>query len=112
MVRDGGEPRRWGGEGGTRVSAPGVVAVTGLKTFVGARLVERLVEGREVTVGVLDGKALGAIEIVPQGGFYDYKSKYQSGQSDYHFPARLTPTPGSSRSTDRTRFAFPACTRC
>ncbi len=55
-------------------------------------LVERFVVGREIAVGVLDGRALGAVEIVPKGAFYDYKSKYQSGQSDYHFPARLTPT--------------------
>ncbi len=55
-------------------------------------LVERFVAGREVTVGVLDGRALGAMEIVPKGAFYDYRSKYQPGQSDYHFPARLSPT--------------------
>jgi D-alanine-D-alanine ligase len=55
-------------------------------------LVERFVGGREVSVAVLDGRALGAIEIVPKGQFYDYKSKYQKGQSDYFFPARLAPT--------------------
>ena len=55
-------------------------------------LVERYVTGREVAVGLLDGQALGAIEIAPRGRFYDYRSKYQAGQSDYHFPARLTPT--------------------
>ncbi|HJK93954.1 MAG TPA: D-alanine--D-alanine ligase [Polyangiaceae bacterium LLY-WYZ-15_(1-7)] len=55
-------------------------------------LIERFVTGREVAVGVLDGRALGAVEIVPRGRFYDYKSKYQKGQSEYHFPARLSPT--------------------
>ncbi|MEZ4253117.1 MAG: ATP-grasp domain-containing protein [Polyangiales bacterium] len=55
-------------------------------------LVERFVPGREVTVAVLDGRALGALEIVPKGRFYDYKSKYQKGQSEYHLPARLPPT--------------------
>lgn len=55
-------------------------------------LVERHVAGREIRVVVLDGRALGAIEIVPQGEFYDYKSKYTSGRSEYHFPARLAPT--------------------
>ena len=55
-------------------------------------LIERLIRGREVAVGLLDGSALGAIEIEPKGGFYDYKSKYQKGQSVYHFPARLSPT--------------------
>ncbi len=55
-------------------------------------LVERFVGGREVTVGLLDGRALGALEIAPKGNFYDYRSKYQAGQSDYYFPARLSPT--------------------
>jgi D-alanine-D-alanine ligase len=55
-------------------------------------LVERFVAGREVSVAVLDGKALGAIEIVPKSGFYDYKNKYTTGGSEYHFPARLSPT--------------------
>jgi D-alanine-D-alanine ligase len=58
----------------------------------GNALGARLIRGREVAVGVLDGNALGAIEIEPKGGFYDYKSKYQKGQSEYHFPARLSPT--------------------
>jgi D-alanine-D-alanine ligase len=55
-------------------------------------LVERFVGGREVTVALLDGRALGALEIAPKGSFYDYRSKYQAGQSEYHFPARLSPT--------------------
>lgn len=55
-------------------------------------LIERFVGGREITVAVLDGRALGALEIVPKSGVYDYRSKYQPGQSDYHFPARLSPT--------------------
>lgn len=60
--------------------------------FDSSVLVERFVAGREIAVAVLDGRALGAIEIVPRGAFYDYKSKYQKGQSDYYFPARLSPT--------------------
>ena len=40
---------------------------------------------------MLDGKPLGAIEIVPRRGFYDFLNKYTSGRSDYHFPARLSP---------------------
>lgn len=55
-------------------------------------LVERFIAGREVAVGILDGRALGAVEITPKGAFYDYKSKYQSGQSEYHLPPRLSPT--------------------
>jgi len=55
-------------------------------------IVERFVAGQEIAIGVLDGKALGAIEIVPRSGVYDYKAKYQSGQSDYYIPARLAST--------------------
>jgi D-alanine-D-alanine ligase len=55
-------------------------------------IVERYVDGREVTVGILDGHALGALEIVPKRPFYDYKAKYQVGQSEYHCPARLSAT--------------------
>jgi D-alanine-D-alanine ligase len=54
-------------------------------------LVERFIEGKEISVAVLDGKPLGAIEIVPRRGFYDFHNKYASGRSDYHFPARLSP---------------------
>jgi len=58
----------------------------------GPVLVERFIAGMEVAVGVLDGRALGAIEIVPGGGVYDYRAKYQKGGSSYHFPARLPRT--------------------
>lgn len=40
-------------------------------------LVEKKIVGRELTVGVLDGKTLPLVEIIPQEGFYDYKNKYQ-----------------------------------
>ncbi|HET6284889.1 MAG TPA: D-alanine--D-alanine ligase [Polyangia bacterium] len=54
-------------------------------------IVERFVEGKEISVGVLDGKPLGAVEIVPRRGFYDFQNKYTAGRSDYYFPARLSP---------------------
>jgi D-alanine-D-alanine ligase len=54
-------------------------------------LVERYIEGKEISVGVLDGKALGAVEIVPRRGLYDFHNKYAVGRSDYHLPARLSP---------------------
>ncbi len=57
-----------------------------------AALVERFVKGAEVQVGILDGRVLGAIEIVPKSGFYDYKAKYTPGMTEYLMPARLAPT--------------------
>lgn len=53
-------------------------------------LVEEYVEGKEVTIAVLDGKALPSIEIVPKSGFYDYQSKYTKGMTEYILPARLS----------------------
>ena len=55
------------------------------------RLVERFIEGKEISVGILDGKPLGAVEIVPKRGFYDFQNKYTSGRTEYHLPARLSP---------------------
>ncbi len=53
-------------------------------------LVERYIKGREVDVGVLCGKALPPIEIVPKSGFFDYKNKYQDGMTDEICPADLS----------------------
>jgi len=52
-------------------------------------LLERRIIGRELTVGVLDGKAMGVVEIVPQSGLFDYKSKYTKGLTEYRAPAPL-----------------------
>ena len=53
-------------------------------------LVEKFIKGREITVGVLDGKAMPTVEIVPKTGFYDYKNKYQAGLTDEFCPAPIT----------------------
>ncbi len=58
-------------------------------TFKGDVIVERYVKGTEVNVAVLDGKALGAIEIVPANEFYDYAAKYTAGTTQYFYPARI-----------------------
>jgi len=52
-------------------------------------LVEDYIPGKELTVGVLDGEPLPIIEIVPQGGFYDYQAKYTVGKTEYLLPAAL-----------------------
>jgi D-alanine-D-alanine ligase len=58
-------------------------------------LVERYVPGREITVAVLGEptgpRALGALEIRPRGGFYDYTAKYTDGQAEHLMPAPLAP---------------------
>ena len=56
----------------------------------GEVLVEKYVKGKEVQVAVLDGKALGVIEVVPANEFYDYAAKYTAGTTQYHYPARIS----------------------
>jgi D-alanine-D-alanine ligase len=52
-------------------------------------LIEELVEGRELTVGVVGDRAMAVVEIRPHEGFYDYAHKYTKGASEYFCPAPL-----------------------
>ena len=52
-------------------------------------LVEELIVGRELTVGVVGDRALAVVEIRPHEGFYDYAHKYTKGASEYFCPAPL-----------------------
>lgn len=52
-------------------------------------VIERYIKGREFSVGVLDGRALPIIEIIPKRGFYDYENKYQAGNTIEECPAKL-----------------------
>lgn len=53
-------------------------------------VIEQFVSGRELTVGILEGKALPPVEIIPKVGFYDYENKYQPGAAEEVCPAPLT----------------------
>lgn len=52
-------------------------------------LIEEYIPGRELQVGVLLGRALPVIEIIPKGGFYDYENKYQAGMALEVCPAEI-----------------------
>jgi D-alanine-D-alanine ligase len=52
-------------------------------------VVERFVPGRELTVGILEGKALAVGEIIPRHEVFDYECKYTPGMSSEIFPADL-----------------------
>lgn len=52
-------------------------------------LIEEFIDGREVTVGILNGKTLPIIEIKPKREFYDFRSKYSKGSSEYFCPAEI-----------------------
>jgi D-alanine-D-alanine ligase len=59
--------------------------------YGGEALVERRVQGREITVGVLDGEVLGSCEIAHGADSFDFSTKYQTG-ARYFLPPRLSPT--------------------
>ncbi len=54
--------------------------------YDGELLIERLIDGDEYTVGILDGRALPSIRIVPPGEYYDYHAKYVSDDTQYICP--------------------------
>jgi D-alanine-D-alanine ligase len=80
-------------------------AVESARRFSRIVVVESFIEGREVTVSVLDDRAFPVVEIIPEGAFYDYERKYTSGASRYIVPADLPP-----ETTERlTTLAIDAC---
>ena len=53
-------------------------------------MIEEFIAGRELTVGILDGKALPVGEIKPVHEIYDYECKYTAGMATEEFPAKLS----------------------
>lgn len=73
-------------------------------------LLEKFVEGREVSVGVLNGIAQGVVEILPAGGVYDYHHKYTPGTTEYRWPAVLEPEEETAiRNNAEAMFAVCGC---
>lgn len=54
-------------------------------------MIEAFVPGRELTVGVLEGRPLAVGEIIPRHEIFDYECKYTPGMSQEIFPADLPP---------------------
>lgn len=54
--------------------------------YDGELLIEELIVGDELTVGILDGETLPSINIVPKGEFYDYHAKYVAEDTQYLCP--------------------------
>lgn len=74
----------------------------------GSWLIERRIVGRELSVGVLGGRALGVVEIRPKSGVYDYTSKYTKGLTEYFAPAPLDAAT-TARVQAAAEAAFAAC---
>ncbi len=53
-------------------------------------LVERYIAGRELSVAVLNGRALSTVELCVKNGWYDYKNKYQKGAVIHKVPAPVS----------------------
>lgn len=68
-------------------------AMVGCLAYADTVLAERYIDGVEVAVTVLedqDGpRALPAVEIEAESGFYDYAARYTAGLASFHAPARL-----------------------
>ncbi len=54
-------------------------------------LAEEFIEGRELTVSVLDQRTLPVVEIIPKSRFFDFQAKYEKGSTEYRVPADLDP---------------------
>lgn len=52
-------------------------------------IIEPYIKGREFAVGIIDGKALPVIEIIPKAGFFDYANKYQADCTAEICPAQI-----------------------
>jgi len=74
--------------GVSRVTAekelPDAVALA--RRYPGDLLMEQLIDGDELTVGILGDEALPTIRIVPAGSYYDYHAKYIAETTQYICP--------------------------
>lgn len=60
-------------------------------TFGEEVMIEPYIAGKELSVGVMDGKAMNVTDIIPRTGFYDYDAKYAEGGSTHVVPAPIPP---------------------
>ncbi len=91
------KPTKGGSSLGTAIvhrAADLPAAMVGAFAYGDVVLMERYIEGVEVTVGVFerdgDVLALSAVEIVPEGELYDYTARYTAGTTEFFCPARLS----------------------
>lgn len=88
------KPSREGSSVGVSIAKSADELLTALETafaYDDEILVEQYVKGREIQVGILEERAVGAIEIVPKNEFYDFEAKYTDGMATHLMPAPLPP---------------------
>src|SRR3989338_6589274 len=52
-------------------------------------IIEEYIPGREITIGIIEDKALPIVEIVPKRKFFDFTAKYEKGMTEYIVPAQI-----------------------
>lgn len=74
----------------TKVDSPNQLKEAVLLAFTYSHqvLIERFIEGRELTVSVLDDETMMPIEIVPAQDLYDYHAKYIAGDTQFFCPPK------------------------
>jgi D-alanine-D-alanine ligase len=81
------------GASAARSAADLAAAIVGCFGYGDTALIERLVSGTEIAVGVVDSgdgpRALPPVEVVAPGGTYDYAARYTAGQTEFYTPARV-----------------------
>lgn len=103
------KPNRQGSSVGLQIVSSRVgleIALGGIRA--GEWIAERRILGRELTVGLLRGRAMGIVEVVPKSGVFDYTSKYTKGLTEYLAPAKL-PDETAARVRTAAETAFAAC---
>lgn len=103
------KPNRQGSSVGLQIVTTPVgleIALSGIRQ--GDWIAERRIVGRELTVGLMRGRAMGVVEIVPKSGVFDYASKYTKGLTEYFAPA-LLPDEVTNEARRQAEAAFSAC---
>ena len=70
-------------------NGPPAIILEQRDVFGDEAMVERYIPGRELTCAVMGDVALGVIDIISKGSFYDYSSKYSQGGSEHILPADI-----------------------
>ncbi len=71
-------------------------------------LIEEYIQGREITVSILEDKALPIVEVKPKHQLYDYECKYTKGMTEYFCPANIDPDL-TNLIQEKALTAFKAC---
>lgn len=103
------KPNRQGSSVGLQIVTSRVgleIALAGIRQ--GEWIAEKRILGRELTVGILRGRAMGVVEIVPKSGVFDYTSKYTKGLTEYFAPAQISEEMAEAVRTAAEK-AFGAC---